>query len=468
MKTVHVEPAFRGIVDKVMSFMQSDDPIAARAMGNEELEVGRSSVDPSFMIPGHALDFPVFVGDAAHITPKPNATKDALALFEKDPSQVLRFPRWNRMAQKWDIFFREAKAGRVSDAAPDLIAAQLLAAPGLVGWFEQLFRRPLMYFRARDLVKVFQGTSPWAPVLAMVLANYSGGASFGGGAGGPENNASADVNAQVNMMTGAVIDISVSYSLSVEELERAKGNTMPFGSQMIDTKRSYWDYAMELITNALIYFGNAESDTPGLLDVDTIEDYTGQSAEHISLDGTNTAKGSAIYQALASRIGAFLTRSGNKFNKVKVAVSPGYWNLLGWVPYSDVYNPDAPRVQILKNFIAGGMDAGNTDARKIDIEIISDPLLGPSGLDGSNVVNPFNLHEYDYTVITAPEIKAGPEEASQPVVLCGIPLDSFVYPTIPGQYMTNYKKLRRYGGVYAPVKAGVHVIRGLGFQPSDT
>ena len=455
-----IEPAFRKIVDRVVRFMEMDDPGAAASIQGEEFAVGRDlafnergTPTREYRVPGHAVD-PIMVGDAAHISDEPIASAAVRALFKQDPAKVLRYPKWNGQKGKYDILYR-SKAGGVADAAPDLIGAQLLAAPGLVGYFEQLFRKPLLYFKARDLVKIFQGSSPWASVMSLYAADYAGGAVLEA-TGSPEGNGNEDVNAQSMLMTSPVINMSVSYSLSVEELERAKGGTMPFGAQLIDSKRSYSDYALELLFNALIYFGNVDSETLGLLGVDTVETYQGKSAEAISLDGTNTAKGSAIYQALAKEISDFLTRSFNKFNRVRIAVSPGYYNLLGWVPYSDVYNPDAPRVQILKNFMAGETKDGRTP----DIEIFPDPLLAPG--------TPFNTHEFDIMVITAPEINAGPEEIAQPIVLAGAPLMRFVYPTIPGQYMTNYKILRRYAGVFAPVKAGVHVVEGIGFQPTDT
>ena len=110
---------------------------------------------------------------------------------------------------------------------------------------------------------------------------------------------------------------------------------------------------------------------------------------------------------------------------------------------------------MLENFIAGKMEKG----RVPNVEIVIEPLLA------ANTV--FNTNAYDYTLLLAPEIPTGPDEESQPMLLFGAPLMEFVYPTIPGSYDTQYKFLRRYAGVFAPVQAAVAAWSGFGIKSSS-
>ena len=44
----------------------------------------------------------------------------------------------------------------------------------------------------------------------------------------------------------------------------------------------------------------------------------------------------------------------------------------------------------------------------------------------------FNPNNYDYMVITAPEVGLGPSDTRKNVILQGMPLKEFIYPVIPG------------------------------------
>ena len=448
---LNVQSELRGPADKVAEFIDRDR--AARSiLAGEELTVGLAT-ETAFRTPLHALDFPVFVGDAAHISPSPVATEEVRALFKTQRDKVLEFFRYDGANKRYDMHY--AKKGTVGDAAPDLIAAQLLAAPGLVGYFGNMFKKPLLYHRFRDLVSIQSGSSPWASIMTLYLADYAGFAVLDA-TGSPENNNVQDVNAQAGIMSAPIINMSVSHSLSIEELERAKGGIMPFGSQMIEQKKSYATYALEMLLGVLGYFGNPATGTDGLFDVNPIVPWLGDSVHNIWNDPAETTKGSKIYQNLARIVVEFLSRTYNKFPKLRIAMAPECYNIFSTAPYSDVYNPTAA----LKIMVANMMPGEMKDGKIPDFEFFPDPLLAAGTI--------FNPNEYDYLVITAPETKAGPDETTQPLVLAGMPLDEFVYPVIPGQYNTQYKILRRYAGVFAPVPDAIEVISGFGFQPSDT
>ena len=76
----------------------------------------------------------------------------------------------------------------------------------------------------------------------------------------------------------------------------------------------------------------------------------------------------------------------------------------------------------------------------------------------------FNPNNYDYMVITAPEIGLGPSDTRKNVILQGMPLKEFIYPVIPGQINTQHRMLRRYAGIFAPVTEAIQVYSGFGVQ----
>jgi hypothetical protein len=206
-----------------------------------------------------------------------------------------------------------------------------------------------------------------------------------------------------------------------------------------------------MLTDVLIYWGNSATGTDGLFTVVAPTAWSGYGSSMTVIHaGSSASKGSDMYAAFASAMSDFLTTNLNKFDTVKVGMSPLAYNIMCKEAYSSVYNPKSPLAIFFKNFEAGEKKDGATPT----FEIFPDALLSASTV--------FNSLATDYMVITAPSIGGGPSDEKQPIVTLGAPLMDFVYPVVPGQYNTQYKQLRRTAGVFAPYTNAIKVFTGFG------
>jgi hypothetical protein len=176
--------------------------------------------------------------------------------------------------------------------------------------------------------------------------------------------------------------------------------------------------------------------------------------------------GSLMYTGLIGILEPFLTQGFNKWEEVIVLMSPKAYNLINAWPYSQIYNPMTAAAAWAQNFAGGKMK----DGKDPKITFLADPMLAATITTGTTGIfsNPFNPQTYDYTILLAPRVKAGPDEKMQGLVLAGMPLKEFAYPVIPAGYQSEYKFLRRYSGIYAPVPAAVAAYHGFGQQSTST
>ena len=434
-----------GLAQRAYNFINSQAVDARSQLADMTLHIGMAS-DPQFRVPAHAKDA-IYVGDSAHIGGLIASTQ-MKAMYSKDPKSVVLSPKYNSLTGKWD---EVAKPAFVGDAAPDYLAAQAIA-PWAQSTFKDVYERPLLYSHASDLVKLEQGTNPWCEVMNLYLADYAGGVLGPVNAGSPDGNMTKDVSAKSGFMTAPVVNMFVTYTLTMEELEGAKvagGN--PFGQKLIQGKIKYANYMLQMLTDYLTYYGNDDTGTVGLFQVNTISaTASGDALADILADSTNTTKGSTAYQKLSKIVNDFFSTSYNKFDHIKIGLSTYAYNLLSSMPYSDNYEAKSVLAIFNENYIAGETKDGKIPR----VEFYADPLLDAN--------TDYNSQAYDYMVITAPEIGLGPEDTRKNVILQGMPLKEFVYPVVPGQIDTQHRMLRRYAGIYAPVKESVKVISGFG------
>ncbi len=359
--------------------------------------------------------------------------------------------RYNRATGKFDMVWGKARSNSgINDAAPDLIAAQL-ASPGSIGYFTDIFRKPLVWSNASKLAEMYTGDNAWAEIMSLVTEDYSGFAALMN-AGAVNNNASADVEVQDSLMSSAVMNAWVSYRISVEELERSKNpnSRFPFNGQPIAFKQSYANWALDMLRDYAIIFGVPAAGINGMLQVNGVTSWPTQSLTVIAADGANTHKGQSMYQGLAAVVSTFLSASKNMLSRVRISMSPEAYNTFTSYNYSDVYNPDTALVIMVKNFLAGAGKSGTAP----DIEIMSEPLLSASTI--------FRSAATDLLILSAPEITGGPDGTPQSLVRFGMPLPKFMYPVVPGQYGTPFKTLMRFAGVFAPYTPAVKVYSGFG------
>jgi hypothetical protein len=434
-----VQRVFENFVDK--------DKALVNALQGMDFSLGLAK-DPLFGVPIHAKFDPIFVGDSARICGK-SCDAATEALLRLSPEKVRVRAKWDTAQNKYRMDFTGAR-----DAAPDLIAGQLFSYWN-VALFKRIFREPLSYSNIERLLRREDGDNPWADVITLLYEEYAGWA-MNEETGSLKNQHTNDVNVLNGMMSAKVINLSVTYTLTIEEEERDKmRNGNPFAGQSIAQKQKYANYVNKFNQNYIEAYGNAETGTDGLLTVGPIQAYSGQSIKGIAKSTSVTTRGSLIYKTLAKEVNEFLAEADNKYTSVKIAVCPEVLNYLNSTPYSDDHNPKSASVIFAENYLVGKGPEGSTPS----IEFISEPLFKPKSI--------FNGDPEDYVVMTAPEVGGGPDDEKMPLVLSAVPLEEFVYPAIPGMYNTQFKTLKRIAGVFAPVPKAVRVYKGLGIQSAD-
>jgi len=336
-------------------------------------------------------------------------------------------------------------------------------SPNSISWITELFKQPLSWSRASDLVKVVPGTDPWAVTQALPGVSASGWGAVNS-AGGVGNTMSQDVEGKTDMLTQQIINIDVTYKLTIEELKRAEssGGDYPLAGQVIAYKQAYAKWISDIIRDGLIYYGNTASGNVGLFNINAITAWTSvgsnQSLATIAADGANTSKGSKIYQQFAAAVNSFLNPMKNKCKKVHATMSVEAFNNFASIPYSDVYNPSNAAQIFTQAYGAGGDKLLVGSIGGVTVEVACDPMLSGSGYG-----NFFNVQTYDYLVLTADELTAGPEDESQSLIYYGQPLGEFVYPVIPQQFSTQYRYLKRVSGIFAPYNNAIKVFSGYGY-----
>jgi hypothetical protein len=439
---LNVHPMFKGAVDKVLTKLK-ELPEASRMLADCVLNLGPAS-DSRYGVDMAAVTSPVYVGDSRFIG-EDGITEEHKAMAKQDSRSVGLKWVYNYATKKYDVKSYKPYA---ADAV-DLIAAQTVT-PWSVNWFRNVFKQPLAWSKAKNFIQVEQGSDPWAEVMSLPLATFSGFAALNT-AGSVSNSKTQDVEIQTGMMSRVIINMDVTYKITVEELNRLNSSAAPWAGQMISQKQAYANWVMEMLTDVLIYWGNSATGTDGLFTVVAPSAWSGVgSSLTVIQNGVSTSKGSDMYALFANAVSDFLTTNLNKFTEIDIGMSPLAYNIFSKQSYSAVYNPKSPMAVFMENFDAGE----NKDGTMPTFNIFPDALLSASTV--------FNSLATDYLVITSPSIGGGPNDEKQPIIAFGAPLMDFVYPVVPGQYHTQYKQLRRVAGVFAPYTPAIKVYTGFG------
>lgn len=438
---------FSGLVDKTMNLISGDEGIMNGLKG-AEFAVGFDS-DADFSVPAHAMDTAIFMGDEFAKGDK-IISAACEAMLKTNPDKVQIHPLWNEKSKRFDMKF--AMPG---DEGFDPLAGQLFS-PWNIAYLSKVWKEPLAYSNAMKLVhKEHAGNNPFAELFTLFLEQYAGWGVIGQ-TGTMQNKMTNDVNVKNGMASFPIINMMGTYTVTLREKTQRKWG--PVGSSPIGRKQSYLNYVMDMMECILALFGNEETNTPGLLDINPIKAWdTGKSIKDIYNSATSTTRGSDLYRMLAGIVNDFLTRADNKFHNIQIAISPEAYNYLMSTPYSDNFSPQAAMKTFAENYLAGKGPNGSTPS----VSFIPEPLLKASTSDNPNPCNP---NPFDYTIISSPEIDGGPEKEKQPTNFFSTVMDKFVFPVIPGMYNDQYKTMRRVAGVIAPIPAAVEVYAGLGVQ----
>lgn len=428
-----------GMVDNIVGH----DAGLNKALGDCELSIGLAT-EAGFGVPAHAADTAIFMGDEAHRGQK-IITAAEEAMLKAHPEKIQMRPKYDPSRQKWDMTFKMA-----GDEGFDPIAGQMFS-PWNIAFLSKVWKEPLAYSNANKLVRTeHAGNNPWAEIFTLFLEQYAGWGVIGQ-TGSLQNNMTNDVNVLNGMMSAPIINMMGTYSLTLEEKKRSDWG--PMGGSPLSRKQAYLNYVMDMMESIMKIYGNPETKTYGLMDINPIKSWdTGKSMKEIFTSNTSTTRGSDAFRLIAGKINDFLTKADNKFSKLKIAVSPEAFNYLTSMPYSDVYDATTAMETFAKSYLAGKGPNGSTPT----IEWVAEPLLKANSL--------FNPNSFDYMIISAPEIGGGPNNESQPTNFWATALDKFVFPVIPGMYNDQYKTLRRVAGIIAPIPAATEVWAGFGVQ----
>lgn len=432
-----------------------------------------------FEIDAHAPHFPLAV-DKMFMGEEVNKTAQVIDAAKRNPDSALMGYKWNRKTGKLDIYYDaqdkstgkyvgdSAKLitdGRTNDAV-NLISSQLYA-PANMGWISKPFYQILAYSRAMMAVSVETGNNPFASVLNLPLISFGGGFATMSGAGAFNNNDTFDAEARSDMMSNVILNFEATYRLTVEEKARQEyGQTAPFGGQVLSAKIKYSSWTMDMFRDVLIWYGNTSTGTIGILNANSIIAWasggfgTKQSLNYISINNV-TNPGAVAYNNLALAVVDFLNKNLNKVKEVKIFLAPPAYNLLGSMAYSSTYSAESALQALVNNFLAG---AGPDDTTP-KISLIPEPLLCATV---NGITNIWNANTYDYMAIIANEIPGGLDDDMQKTIIAGIPLQKYMFPTVPGTYQTQYKMLSRYAGLLIPATTVVAVYSGFGILTSTT
>lgn len=432
----------------IMEDFVGHNPALSKATNGCSLEVGMAT-DPEFGIPAHAADNPIFMGDECHVGNKIISAATE-AMLQKDPSKVQIHPRYNAQTGKFDMEF-----SMNGDAGFDPLAGQQFS-PWNITYLSKIWKEPLAYSNADKLVKSESGgANPFAEIFTFFLEQYAGWGAIGQ-TGDLQNILTNDVNVKNGMASFPIINMMGSYSLTLEEKRRKTWG--PVGTSPLGRKQSYLNYCLDMMKSIMKLYGNEETGTAGLLDINPIKTWaTGQDLSSIVASTTETARGSKIYRMMADIINDFLERSDNKFNKLTIGLSPHAYNLLTSTTYSDIYDATTAMQTFGKTYLAGKGPNGSTPM----IDFVVEPLFKQS----TNVnPNPLNPNSFDLMSITAPTIGGGPDNEQQATNFFVEVLRKFVFPVIPGVYNDQYKTLSRVAGMVAPIPGACEVWAGFGIQ----
>ena len=414
-----------------------------KVLGDCELSIGLAT-EAGFGVPAHAADSAIFMGDEVFKGDK-IITAAQEAMLKAHPEKVQIHPKFDEKRQKWDMQFSMA-----GDEGFDPVAGQLFS-PWNISYLSKVWKEPLAYSHAHDLVRAeYAGNNPFAEIFTLFLEQYAGWGVIGQ-TGTLQNNMTNDVNVVNGMMSAPIINMMGTYSLTLEEKKR--GNWGAIGSSPLSRKQAYLNYVMDMMESIMIIYGNEETKTAGLMDINPIKSWdTGKSMKEIFNSSTSTTRGSDAFRLIAGKINDFLTRADNKFSKLKIAISPEAYNYLTSMPYSDAYDATTAMETFAKSYLAGKGPNGSTPT----IEWVAEPLLKANSLSNPN--------PFDYMIISAPEIGGGPNNESQPTNFWAVALKKFVFPVIPGMYNDQFKTLRRVAGMIAPIPAATEIYAGFGVQ----
>lgn len=323
-----------------------------------------------------------------------------------------------------------------------------------IGWLTRIIKQPFATSHAKNLVSVESFGNAWADVIGLFKESFEGYGKLSTTAkGNVKQNNSNPVTNEASHIVDEVFNISVEYESDVMEDIKAKQTGNFVTGQIKADREKYAMMVLDRMQDALIYYGSKEAGIDGLIDVATVEVYTGTPLYDI-LMGASTTAGSDIVKAMNRLISNFLRENHYMAQELKINVSEYVFQALTQTVYSDVYNPDSPLKILSGNFKGRNeLDGGLVQCK---YTIVSDTMCNPN--------TPFNPSNYDMCFMTVPKITDALTGTQDSLIIHPELLKSYMVPALWQRTGLLYTMYKRIGGVIAPIQGTVKVIQGLGVQ----
>ena len=323
-----------------------------------------------------------------------------------------------------------------------------------IGWLTRIIKQPFATSHAKNLVSVESFGNAWADVIGLFKESFEGYGKLSTTAkGNVKQNNSNPVTNEASQIVDEVFNISVEYESDVMEDIKAKQTGNFVTGQIKADREKYAMMVLDRMQDALIYYGSKEAGIDGLIDVATVEVYTGTPLYDI-LMGASTTAGSNIVKAMNRLISNFLRENHYMAQELKINVSEYVFQALTQTVYSDVYNPDSPLKILSGNFKGRNeLDGGLVQCK---YTIVSDTMCNPN--------TPFNPSSYDMCFMTVPKITDALTGTQDSLIIHPELLKSYMVPALWQRTGLLYTMYKRIGGVIAPIQGTVKVVQGLGIQ----
>lgn len=323
-----------------------------------------------------------------------------------------------------------------------------------IGWLTRIIKQPFATSHAKNLVSVESFGNAWADVIGLFKESFEGYGKLSTTAkGNVKQNNSNPVTNEASQIVDEVFNISVEYESDVMEDIKAKQTGNFVTGQIKADREKYAMMVLDRMQDALIYYGSKEAGIDGLIDVATVEVYTGTPLYDI-LMGASTTAGSDIVKAMNRLISNFLRENHYMAQELKINVSEYVFQALTQTVYSDVYNPDSPLKILSGNFKGRNeLDGGLVQCK---YTIVSDTMCNPN--------TPFNPSNYDMCFMAVPKITDALTGTQDSLIIHPELLKSYMVPALWQRTGLLYTMYKRIGGVIAPIEGTVKVVQGLGIQ----
>lgn len=323
-----------------------------------------------------------------------------------------------------------------------------------IGWLTRIIKQPFATSHAKNLVSVESFGNAWADVIGLFKESFEGYGKLSTTAkGNVKQNNSNPVTNEASQIVDEVFNISVEYESDIMEDIKAKQTGNFVTGQIKADREKYAMMVLDRMQDALIYYGSKEAGIDGLIDVATVEVYTGTPLYDI-LMGASTTAGSDIVKAMNRLISNFLRENHYMAQELKINVSEYVFQALTQTVYSDVYNPDSPLKILSGNFKGRNeLDGGLVQCK---YTIVSDTMCNPN--------TPFNPSNYDMCFMTVPKITDALTGTQDSLIIHPELLKSYMVPALWQRTGLLYTMYKRIGGVIAPIEGTVKVVQGLGVQ----